>query len=117
MWENYSNGLSSQQFKPNQTLINLTELRNPKTLEAFWTIFAAKIQMRHFLMILKHSALSGGPIAKPKIQAKNSFLLLNGLFEQFVDGHHGWVIIKHSEFSLGGPPFYSHDHMSRQRGL
>ena len=45
MWENYSNGLSSQQFKPNQTLINLTELRNPKTLEAFWTIFAAKIQM------------------------------------------------------------------------
>ena len=70
-----------------------------------------------FLDDFETQCIIRGPIAKPKIQVKNSFLLLNGLFEQFVDGHHGWVIIKHSEFSLGGPPFYSHDHMSRQRGL
>ena len=65
-----------------------------------------------FLDDFETQCIIRGPIAKPKIQVKNSFLLLNGLFEQFVDGHHGWVIIKHSEFSLGGPPFYSHDHMS-----
>ena len=77
------------------------------------TIFLRENSNATFLDDFETQCIIRGPIAKPKIQVKNSFLLLNGLFEQFVDGHHGWVIIKHSEFSFG-PPFYSHDHMSSQ---